>query len=74
VEVYRQVLQHEPSNSRARARLDEVQALATAAASELPDASGGRPAAVGDEKAARRRAIERAIERLEAFLAVVQRR
>jgi Tfp pilus assembly protein PilF len=74
VEVYRQVLQHEPSNSRARARLDEVQALATAAASELPAASGERSAPVGDENDARRRALERAIARLEAFLDVVQRR
>ena len=69
-EVYRQVLDEEPGNARARLRLDEVEALVSAGASELsvpaPSADVGREA--------RRRALERTIERLEGLLAVVRRR
>jgi tetratricopeptide (TPR) repeat protein len=58
VEVYRQVLEDEPGNERARARLAEIEG-----ASSAPDA-----------RAARRAALERTIAGLEALLAVLQRR
>ena len=69
VEVYRQVLEEEPANARARSRLGEVEALVSAGASEAsaPAGSGG-PAVV------RRRALERAISRLEELLSIVRRR
>jgi hypothetical protein len=66
VDVYRQLLEQEPSNERARLRLVEL------------ETSGGEPtpaaAAVPDERAARRRALERTIAGLETLLAAVQRR
>jgi hypothetical protein len=70
VEVYRQVLEEEPGNARARSRLGQIEALVEASAAELPHP----PEGVTVDPATRRRALERAIERLEALLAVVQRR
>jgi Tetratricopeptide repeat len=70
VEVYRQLVQEEPGNDRARRRLAEVEALVAAAASDLPVPAGGE----GDERAARRHVLERTIELLEGLLAVVRRR
>jgi hypothetical protein len=70
VEVYRQVLDEEPGNARARTRLDEVQALVAAGAADLPVPAPRSD----DEREARRRALERTIERLEELLAVVRRR
>ena len=58
VEVYRQVLEEEPDNERARSRLAELES-----ASPPPDA-----------RAARRAALERTIAGLEALLVVLQRR
>jgi tetratricopeptide (TPR) repeat protein len=58
VEVYRQVLDEEPGNERARARLAEIEG-----ASSVPAA-----------RAARRAALERTIAGLEALLVVLQRR
>jgi tetratricopeptide (TPR) repeat protein len=58
VEVYRQVVGEEPANERARARLLELESLPPPA----------------DERASRRRTIERQILGLEALLAVVRRR
>jgi len=58
VEVYRQVLDEEPGNERARARLAEL-------------VSAAPPA---DARAARRAALERTIAGLEALLVVLQRR
>jgi tetratricopeptide (TPR) repeat protein len=68
VEVYRQLLAAEPDNERARARLAEILGSAGAVAAE--------PLAPGQEetRAARRRALERTIGRLEALLSVVRRR
>lgn len=58
VEVYRQVLDEEPGNERARSRLAELE-------------SAPPPA---DERAARRATLERTIAGLEALLVVLQRR
>ncbi|MBI3932639.1 MAG: tetratricopeptide repeat protein [Acidobacteria bacterium] len=66
IEVYRQVLEREPSNERARARLKEVEALDR----HLRGADAGptsRPSGP------RRQAVERTIARLEGFLAAVRR-
>jgi len=71
VEVYRQVLEEEPANSRARARLDEVQALVSASATDLPVPPSGSS---GDDREIRRQALVRTIELLEGLLAVVRRR
>jgi hypothetical protein len=58
VEVYRQVLDEEPGNERARSRLAEIETTP-------------RPA---DARAARRAALERTIAGLEALLLALQRR
>ena len=58
VDVYRQLLEQEPENEKARQRLDELQ----------------RAAPVADERAARRRALERTIAGLEALLGAVRSR
>ena len=66
VDVYRQLLEQEPKNERARLRLVELE---TSGSAPTPP-----PAAVPDERAARRRALERTIAGLETLLAAVQRR
>ncbi len=66
VDVYRQLLEQEPSNERARLRLVELE---SSGAGPTPP-----PAAAPDERAARRRALERTIAGLETLLAAVQRR
>jgi len=71
IEVYRQLLQREPGNERARARVEELSALLATASPGV--ASGPPPAAPPDERAARRRDIERTIARLEELLATVRR-
>jgi thioredoxin-like negative regulator of GroEL len=71
LEVYHEVLQEEPDNDKARARLAEIQAEMEAAASNARAGVGdGEP----DEGGARRRALERTIEKLEALLAIVRAR
>jgi tetratricopeptide (TPR) repeat protein len=65
VDVYRQLLQEEPSNERARLRLVEL---------ESAGAPAPEPAAPVDERTRRRRALERTIAGLEALLASVQRK
>ena len=57
-DVYRQLLEQEPDNGRARQRLAELE----------------RAVPVADERAARRRSLERTIAGLEALLRAVQRR
>ena len=69
VEVYRQVLEEEPGNEGARGRLAEIEALVKQGAADLEV-----PAAPDQDPEARRRALERTIERLEALLEVVRRR
>jgi hypothetical protein len=58
VEVYRQLLDEEPGNERARSRLAEIESMPPPA----------------DARAARRAALERTIAGLEALLLVLQRR
>lgn len=69
VEVYRQVLDEEPTNKGARERLAQIEMLVRDGAADL-----SVPAENGDDPAARRRALERTIARLEALLEVVRRR
>jgi hypothetical protein len=70
------VLQEEPDNDKARARLSAIQAEMEAAASNLKvapsegEAGDGAPGDTG----ARRRALERTIEKLDALLDVVRAR
>ncbi len=67
VEVYRKVLAEEPGNEAARRRLAEIEEA-------LGESRANRPALDdGDDRAVRRRALERTIGRLEALLLVVQR-
>jgi tetratricopeptide (TPR) repeat protein len=70
IEVYREVLEAEPANDGARARLVELEASLRASVDESPTPAGE----VGDERVAKRQALERTIGRLEALLAIVQRR
>jgi hypothetical protein len=58
VDVYRQLLEQEPDNQKARSRLSELE----------------RAAPATDERAARRRALERTIAGLETLLGAVRRR
>jgi hypothetical protein len=82
IEVYQQLLQREPGNEQARARVAELsQRLATGAPAVSPPASPPPEApvavppldAVQEERAGRRRDIERTIARLEELLATVRR-
>jgi hypothetical protein len=57
-DVYRSLLEQEPENEKAQKRLGELQLAAP----------------VGDERAARRRALERTIAGLETLLGAVRRR
>jgi hypothetical protein len=59
--AYEQLLQREPANERYRARLDEIGRAVTSRA------------AADEDRAARRRVIERQIARLEQLLAAVRR-
>jgi tetratricopeptide (TPR) repeat protein len=68
VEVYRQVVAADPANGRARARLHEIEAAAGAAGAR-EDPSGAE-----DPNEARRRALERTIDALEALLSALRRR
>jgi hypothetical protein len=76
LEVYHQVLQEEPGNEKARARLAQIQAEMEASVARVPPASReGEPDSGGPaDSSARRRAIERTIEKLEALLTVVRAR
>jgi tetratricopeptide (TPR) repeat protein len=79
VEVYRQLLERDPGNDRARARLTEIEALERhlRAVEKQEEANVAAPRAgspEGDRGARRREAIERTIERLEGFLAAVRKR
>jgi hypothetical protein len=57
-DVYRQLLEEDPLNDKARQRLAEIE----------------RATPVADDRAARRRALERTIAGLEALLGAVRRR
>ena len=58
VDVYRQLLEQEPDNEKARQRLAELE----------------RAAPVADDRAARRRTLERTIAGLETLLGAVRKR
>jgi len=72
LEVYRQVLEREPGNARARTRLAEIEALERQLRAEEAQAVAGG-ALAGDSMTARRQAVERTIARLEGFLAALRR-
>lgn len=71
IEVYRQLLEREPGNERARARLTELVALEKHLQAEERAAPRGE--APLDPRAARRAAIERVIGRLEGLLVAVRK-
>ena len=79
IEVYRRLLEREPGNERARARVAELQDLLAAPVTADPVAGAGEPGAghrpsVDEQaRAARRRALERTIERLESLRAALQK-
>jgi hypothetical protein len=82
IEVYQQLLQREPGNEQARARVVELsKRVATGAPASSPPASPPPEAPVSippldtqqEERAGRRRDIERTIARLEELLATVRR-
>jgi cytochrome c-type biogenesis protein CcmH/NrfG len=71
--VYHQLLQREPGNERARARVAEIEALDRHLREEEARAPAAEGAGAADPAAARRRAIERTIGRLEGLLAAVKK-
>ena len=73
LDVYRQLLQREPGNERARARITEIEALDRHLRAEEARGSQPEPGAAVDAGAARRQAIERTIARLEGLLAAVKK-
>jgi hypothetical protein len=75
IEVYRRLLEREPANERARARVAELSALAAAPRADAPSAPSAAPNADDGEqaRAARRQALERTIERLESLRAALQK-
>jgi len=73
IEVYQQLLNREPDNERGRARLGELRAMQ---APSVPPAIPSVPAAAvaqEDDRTTRRRALERAIARLEDLLVSIRR-
>jgi pentatricopeptide repeat protein len=72
IDVYRQMLEREPDNERAQARLTELQALERRLKAE-EQRSPAVAAAPQDPRAVRRAAIERTIAQLESMLAAVRR-
>lgn len=73
IDVYRQLLEREPSNERARARLTELVALESHLKAEEQRGPASAASSPLDPRAARRAAIERTIARLEALLASIRR-
>jgi hypothetical protein len=73
LETYRQLLQREPGNERARARITELEALDRHLRAEEARGPKPTPGSPVDPAAARRQAIERTIARLEALLAAVKK-
>jgi len=72
IDVYSQLLEREPDNQRARARLGEIKALEGQSRPE--EARAGAPVASAATAApSRREAIERTIARLEALLTALKR-
>jgi cytochrome c-type biogenesis protein CcmH/NrfG len=73
LDVYRQLVEREPGNERARARITELEALERHLRAEEARGPQAEPGAPADPAAARRKAIERTIARLEAMLAAVKK-
>ena len=73
LDVYRQLLEREPGNERARARHTELLALDRHLRAEEARGAQPEPGTPVDKAASRRRAIERTIARLEAMLAAVKK-
>lgn len=73
LDVYRQLVEREPGNERARARMAEIEALDRHLRAEEARGPRPEPGAPADPAAARREAIERTIARLEAMLAAVKK-
>jgi hypothetical protein len=73
LDVYRQLVEREPGNESARARIVELEALERHLRAEEARGPQGEPGAPADPAAARRKAIERTIARLEAMLAAVKK-
>jgi tetratricopeptide (TPR) repeat protein len=82
IEVYRRMAQREPGNARVEARLRELTALhrhleadaaPVAPVAAVPAEAPPAPAPAADPVAARRRALERTIARLEGFQAALRR-
>jgi hypothetical protein len=77
--VYRRLLEREPANERARARVAELQAGVTqprtspAAPTPAAPAPAAGPSEAEQARAARRQALERTIERLETLRAALQK-
>lgn len=74
IEVYRRVVEQDPGNERARARLMELEAFERQMRLEAaPDAARTSTGAPTDPGMMRRQALERAIARLEGFRSAVKR-
>jgi Flp pilus assembly protein TadD len=73
LDVYRQLVEREPGNERARARMAEIEALDRHLRDEEARGPQPEPGAPADPAAVRRKAIERTIARLEAMLAAVKK-
>jgi tetratricopeptide (TPR) repeat protein len=73
IEVYRQLLQREPGNERARTRLGELEALERRIKDEESRAAPAPGDGAADPAAARRQAIERTIARLEGLLTALRK-
>jgi len=73
IEVYRQLLQREPGNDRARTRLSELEALERRLKEEEGRVAASAAGGTGDAAAARRQAIERTIARLEGLLTALRK-
>jgi hypothetical protein len=73
LDVYRQLVQREPGNEKARARITELEALDRHLRAEEARSPQPEPGAPVEPSAARRQALERTIARLEAMLAVLKK-
>jgi type II secretory pathway component HofQ len=76
LDVYRQLLEREPGNERARARMKELRALDEHLKQEEarePKWAGSTTPAAASPELLRRQAVERTIARLEALLAAARK-
>ena len=71
--VYQQLLQREPGNERARARVAEIEGLERHLRAEEARGPEADQGGTQDPAVARRQAIERTIARLEGLLAAVKK-